>query len=150
MLVLVEYAGRDLLIRAKPIGKNGYHVGTVVYDEPKDEGARKTPEKPKAPKQPEPKKHELHGPSTTLDRARKHPRLMDTWSGHAKAFHEWLVTNKRSAGLVSKLFDEYRLTQNKNRNPQLAFHTVAAGEALGLFKIRENSNRTRFTIEVLK
>ena len=34
MIVILEYKGESLLIKATPIGRNGYHDGKVIFSEP--------------------------------------------------------------------------------------------------------------------
>jgi hypothetical protein len=142
MLVMFEFEGRDFIVRATPFGKNGYHHGKVLYADPKQEIIPPEPVQAKLIVQ-----AEYRPPSKTIDEARKHKRL-STWDGRAKDFWLWLVERKKTSGLVSALYTEYAKANGEKRSPQMAFYLAAAGERLDFWKIRENKERTRFTLEV--
>lgn len=147
MIVILNHDGRCLLIRAKPIGRNGYYDGKVIYDEPLEDKPANPPavkEQPVA----EVAATETHRAEPAIDRARRHPVLIQNWGPGATALRDWMKVRNISSGLVSRIHQAYREDQRLGRSPELAFFVAAAGEALGFWNIVENKNRTRFTMVV--
>lgn len=134
MIVILEYKGENLLIKATPIGRNGYHDGKVIFSEPS-----KVAPLPQILHE----KNARHTPGMlTIERIRAKDdlRLSDAALEEINRFAAFLKKPPR-AGACGVLAHRWRAFQPKVKNfGEKPYRIAGYAEKLGLLTISTINN----------